>query len=92
MLAFCYHLLMALPRYPTEKRRELARKLGIKEQYLYQVYAGIRVPSPALARRICGLDQGARLQDLRPKDWHRIWPELIGAPGAPEAPPEQEAA
>ena len=22
--------------------------------------------------------------DLRPDDWHRIWPELIGADGAPE--------
>lgn len=22
--------------------------------------------------------------DLRPEDWFRIWPELIGAPGAPE--------
>lgn len=23
---------------------------------------------------------------LRPDDWHLIWPELIGAPGAPPAP------
>lgn len=22
--------------------------------------------------------------ELRPNDWHRIWPELIGADGAPE--------
>lgn len=31
-----------------------------------------------------------RRWDLRPDDWHRIWPELIGAEGAPEpsvAPP-----
>ena len=28
--------------------------------------------------------QGAvRRWDLRPEDWHRVWPELIGAPGAP---------
>ena len=25
-----------------------------------------------------------RRWDLRPTDWHRIWPELIGQPGAPE--------
>ena len=25
-----------------------------------------------------------RRWDLRPDDWHRIWPELIGKPGAPE--------
>lgn len=29
--------------------------------------------------------------DMFPADWHRIWPELIGTPGAPEA-PAQEAA
>jgi DNA-binding transcriptional regulator YdaS (Cro superfamily) len=25
-----------------------------------------------------------RRWDLRPNDWHRIWPELIGAAGAPD--------
>lgn len=30
---------------------------------------------------------------LRPDDWHRIWPELIGAEGAPAAPtPDSERA
>lgn len=24
--------------------------------------------------------------DMRPSDWHLIWPELIGRPGAPEVP------
>ena len=24
-----------------------------------------------------------RRSHLRPDDWHRIWPELIGSPGAP---------
>lgn len=30
---------------------------------------------------------------LRPQDWHRIWPELIGIEGAPAVPtePAQEA-
>lgn len=32
-----------------------------------------------------------RRWDLRPHDWHRIWPELIGQPGAP-AIPQQAAA
>jgi DNA-binding transcriptional regulator YdaS (Cro superfamily) len=27
---------------------------------------------------------GVRRWDLRPDDWHRIWPELIGAEGAPK--------
>lgn len=30
-----------------------------------------------------------RRWDLRPDDWHRIWPELIGATGAPEAPTQE---
>lgn len=30
-----------------------------------------------------------RRWDLRPDDWHRIWPELIGAEGAPPVPAEQ---
>lgn len=31
-------------------------------------------------------DQEIRRWDLRPDDWHRIWPELIGAEGAPAVP------
>jgi DNA-binding transcriptional regulator YdaS (Cro superfamily) len=27
---------------------------------------------------------------LRPDDWHRIWPELIGSEGAPPVPAEQQ--
>ena len=29
--------------------------------------------------------------DLRPDDWHRIWPELIGIEGAPTPATQQEA-
>ena len=29
---------------------------------------------------------GVRRWYLRPDDWHLIWPELIGRPGAPRAP------
>jgi DNA-binding transcriptional regulator YdaS (Cro superfamily) len=32
-----------------------------------------------------------RRWELRPDDWHRIWPELIGADGAPEVPKAEEA-
>lgn len=27
-----------------------------------------------------------RRWDMFPLDWHRIWPELVGTPGAPEVP------
>lgn len=32
-----------------------------------------------------------RRWDLRPEDWHRIWPELIGTKGAPKVKPEKVA-
>lgn len=39
---------------------------------------------------LCGA--AVRRWDLRPDDWHRIWPELIGTDGAPPVPAAQEAA
>lgn len=54
-------------------------------------YAG-RLPSPencvAIERATGGR---VRRWNLRPEDWHRIWPELIGTDGAPEV-PQQAAA
>ena len=49
-------------------------------------YAG-RFPSP---ENCVALEQATRKMvrrwDLRPHDWHLIWPELIGAEGAPGVP------
>lgn len=70
---------MPLPTYTAEQRREFAAKLPIEEQYLYQILRGIKVPSAGLARRMNQIDPACRLQDLRPDDWHEIWPELIPA-------------
>lgn len=36
--------------------------------------------------------RAVRRWNLRPHDWHRIWPELIGAEGAPVVPNTEEAA
>lgn len=44
-----------------------------------------RIPGPENCVAIERATEGAvRRWDLRPDDWHRIWPELIGAEGAPE--------
>lgn len=44
-----------------------------------------RVPSPENCVAIEQATGGAVMRwDLRPDDWSRIWPELIGADGAPE--------
>lgn len=75
---------MAIPTYTPEKRRELALRLGIESQYLYQIARGLKTASPALAKQFNQADPQAQLWDLRPDDWHLIWPELIGVEGAPE--------
>lgn len=43
--------------------------------------------SALLAAHIERHTKGAVMRwDMRPDDWHQIWPELIGRPGAPEVP------
>lgn len=64
----------------------MAAQLGIAPAYLSQIANGVRKAHPALAREIvteCAAGN-VQLWDLRPTDWHRIWPELIGTEGAPE--------
>lgn len=53
-----------------------------------------RQPSPESATAIERATGGAvKRWDLRPKDWHLIWPELIGTEGAPATPePAKEGA
>jgi DNA-binding transcriptional regulator YdaS (Cro superfamily) len=68
-----------------------AAALGIKPIYLSQLAARQdgREPSPALCVDIeRATDLKVRRWDLRPKDWYRIWPELIGTAGAPDTEPE----
>ena len=48
-----------------------------------------RRPGPELCVVIEKVSDGViRRWDLRPDDWHRIWPELINAEGAPAIPQE----
>ena len=42
---------------------------------------GIPVLMCATVEALCG--SAVRRWDMRPDDWHLIWPELIGADGAP---------
>lgn len=82
---------MAIPIYTPERRREIARQLHIDEQYVYQIARGLKTASPALAKQFNQADPDALLWDLRPNDWHVIWPELIGAEGSPEPKASTEA-
>ena len=68
----------------------MARVAGLASvapAFLSQMASGLR-PVPAERavdiERACAFE--VRRWDLRPHDWHRIWPELIGAEGAPAAP------
>ena len=80
---------------PRGAASALARDLGISRVYLSQLAArqDDRVPSPELCvliERACA--RRVMRWNLRPDDWHLIWPELIGADGAPAVPSEHNAA
>lgn len=54
------------------------------------VSRGVPVPRcAAFEQAVC---QRLMRWDLRPDDWHEIWPELIGTKGAPKVKPLKKAA
>jgi DNA-binding transcriptional regulator YdaS (Cro superfamily) len=65
----------------------LARCVGVKPPTVHQWLTGLR-PVPSLKAPLIEHETGVSRWDLRPADWHRIWPELIGADGAPPIPEE----
>ena len=70
----------------------LSVQLGISQSYLSQMASGLRpVPVEMCAQLEALTGHCVRRWDMRPESWHRIWPELINAPGAP-AIPQREAA
>jgi DNA-binding transcriptional regulator YdaS (Cro superfamily) len=71
---------------------ELARQLSVTVSAVHQWRHGARSVPVERVVQIERLTGGrVRRWDFRPDSWHRIWPELIGTPGAPDV-PEQEAA
>ena len=72
---------MEQPITPKE-RVELAAKLGLNEQYLYQCLAG-KAEMDATRAAVCERDSGGRLRRwMLRRDWHVTWPELVGTEGA----------
>lgn len=61
-----------------------AESLGISKGKLWAWIARGQVPVEECHR--VRATTGLELWSLRPADWHRIWPELIGTKGAPRAP------
>ena len=69
----------------------LAGQLGVSGSLVTQWCNGKPVAAercPEIERETAG---SVRRWDLRPRDWHRIWPELVGIDGAPAVPVSEEA-
>lgn len=70
----------------------VARSVGVAAAWLSQMASRARPVPPHIAPRIEVATGGAvRRWDLRPADWCQIWPELVGADGAPEVGDQQAA-
>lgn len=80
-------MLIGMSAFTSEQRSLLAQELGIDPLYLYQLLTGRREMEPKAAVK---LEQrsGLRLRrwHLRAHSWHEVWPELVGADGAPPVP------
>lgn len=69
---------------------QVAEMLGESHQTINNwVKRGVPVARCADVERVLRL--AVRRWDLRPDDWWRVWPELIGVDGAPAIPEEQGA-
>ena len=76
---------MKLLDYCREGRRyaALAREIGVSPAFVWNIANG-RKPAPAyrcldIERATLG---AVTRKELRPDDWHMIWPEVAGAVGA----------
>ena len=81
---------MDLKTYTDQARgrqTEVAAAIGCQPQLVWQWAAGVRpVPLDRCVAIERATDGAVRRWDLRPDDWHQIWPELVGAEGAPDVP------
>ena len=84
-------LLNYTKRLSADERERLATSCGTTVGHLNNVSYGIRKASAALAKQLARNTSGQVPEwESRPDDWHEIWPELIGAEGAPAIPTEAQ--
>jgi DNA-binding transcriptional regulator YdaS (Cro superfamily) len=84
---------MTLSEYLKGERGRMsavASAAGVAPAFLSQIANGLRgVPAERAADIERACEMQVRRWHLRPDDWHRIWPELVGAEGAPPVSAEQ---
>jgi DNA-binding transcriptional regulator YdaS (Cro superfamily) len=70
-----------------EQREEFAKRCESTKGHLQNVMYGMKTCATDLAVHIERESKGAvRRWELRPLDWYKHWPELIGTEGAPDVP------
>lgn len=66
---------------------DLATAIGCSQPFIWQMAGGRRSVPVERAADIERSTGGVVMRwDLRPTDWHRIWPELVAHPLAPAVP------
>ncbi|WP_175689674.1 transcriptional regulator [Burkholderia anthina] len=74
---------------PRGTAKKLADALKVSPSYLSQMASGVSSISPRRCRQIEDATDGrVTRRELRPNDWHEIWPDLAQSAG----PPVQEVA
>ena len=73
-----YHSGMMLKDYKAKTSiSSLAKEVGVSPAVVYQWMMGIRPVPIQRCHCVVAVTKGeVTLQDLRPDDWHMIWPEL----------------
>ena len=73
---------MQLKEYCAHERgrqRAIAEKIDIAYAYMNQIVTGHRpIPIEYCASIELATDGEVTRQEMRPDDWHKIWPELAG--------------
>lgn len=93
-----YHGAMNLREYVRQERglaAKLARDLNVPPVLITQ-WSSEADPRPVPIERCVPIEratQGAVMRwDLRPDDWHALWPELVTVKGSPDVPAIAKAA
>lgn len=88
---------MKLADYLNEQGRGSASRLAsavgaFASDVSSWAHGGRPVPPPRCPAIESATEGKVARWDLRPDDWHQIWPELIGKPGAPAVAQDPETA